>query len=123
MCQWFPSDDTAGIHLVNALLDAPVRLLCKLVHGEPVLHLLDGPRHRGCDFLDASLDRRLEEGDVALPSWRPLVGLAMHALVAPRGHEVEWDEGTDASRAKGERLDSGRGGDAERHDEDMEWLS
>ena len=80
-----------------------------------MLHALDCPRHWGRDPLDAALDGRLEEGDVALPPGRPLVRLAVHALVAAGGHEVEGGEGSDAGGAKREDLDSGGGGDAERH--------
>jgi hypothetical protein len=102
-------------HPVDALFDAPIRLLCNLVHGQPVLHALDSPRHGGGDPLDTPFDGRFEEGDVTLPPGRPLVRLTVHALVAAGGHEVEGGEGSDAGGAKREDLDSGGGGDAERH--------
>ena len=75
-----------GRHPAEAPLDTPICLLCNLVHGELALYPLDCPRHGGCDFLDTALDGRLEEGDVALPSRCPLIGLPMHTLVAAGSH-------------------------------------
>ena len=100
---------------IQVLLDPAVRPLGHLLEGKPVLDPLDGPRHGGRDSLDAALDRRLEECDVALPLWGPLEGLAGDALLGAREEHVEGGERGDAGRAEGEYLGATGSGDADRH--------
>ena len=101
---------------VKVLLDPVVRPLGHLLEGKSVLNLLDRSRNWRGDFLDAALDGRLEECDVALPPWRPLDGLPGDTILGTGQEHVEGGERGDACGAEGEDLGAARGGDAERHD-------
>lgn len=118
----FPSCNllhAAGSHPDDSLLDASVGLLCHLVKGQSMLDSLDGPRHGRGHPLDASLDGRLEEGDVALPARSPLECLTGETLLGTGEHEVEWGKGANTSSTEAEDFTPGGGGNAERHDGDV----
>lgn len=80
-----------------------------------MLDALHGAGNGGCDALDAALDRVLEHVDVALPSGRPLGGLAGHALFGARDAHGERGEGADAGGAEADVLGHAGGGDADGH--------
>jgi len=102
-------------HPVEALLDALVYPLGRLLQRKAVLDPLDGPLDGRRDPLNALLNGVLEHGDVALPPRSPLVGLLVETLIGAGGHQVEGRKPGGAGGAHGEDLSPGGGGNADGH--------
>lgn len=102
----------------DAVPNTSVHTLGHPLEGQAAVHVLNGAGDGGLDALDATLDARGEEADVALPAGRPLGGLVGHALLGSGHDHVEGREDADAGGAHAEDLGAlgdGELGDAMRH--------
>jgi hypothetical protein len=79
------------------------------------INLLHRPGHGRGDALNAVLDGRREEGNVALPARVPVPGLGGDPVSRPGHDQVERRKDDHAGRAVGEQLDPAGFGDLDGH--------
>lgn len=101
-----------GADAVDAPSDNALGPLGHGLEGQALLEALDDTGDGGLDTLDALFDGRGEEGDVLLPSRRPLGGLVGEALLGAGHDHVERGEDADAGSAEEEDLGAASAGEA-----------
>ena len=120
---------TGAAEARDAVPNTSVNTLGHPLEGQAAVDVLNGAGDGGLDALDAALEGRGEEADVALPAGCPLGGLVGHALLGAGHDHVEGREDADAGGAYAEdlgALGNGELGDAVRHGDDglcfvVEW--